>query len=260
LIHKGTKANGPSVVSYGASVGLPGATYVGFPSAVFERAVLSRLREIDPQEILPTGGDAAARALALSGKLASVEERIEAIKARLEATDEDVGALMDVVRRLETNRARLVEELAAAQREAASPLKTAWGETRSLLDVLEHASDLEDSRVRLRAVLRRVVDEIWCLFVNRSEYPAGNGRSGRLRIAAVQVWFAGGKHRDYLIIHRAAHANAAARQEPRTWARSFIETAEGALDLRKRKDAAKLLGELQRMDLSAMTGGPAQRT
>jgi hypothetical protein len=89
---------------------------------------------------------------------------------------------------------RLFEMLAAARQEAASPLSEAWGECQSLLDLLDAAPDQEAARVRLRAALRRIVEEIRCLFVAR----------GPRRLAAVQVNFSGGGRRDYLIMHRAA--------------------------------------------------------
>jgi hypothetical protein len=255
LVHKGTRANGPSIVSYGASVGLPGATYVGFPSVVFEQAVLSRLREIDPREVLPTGNNATARALSLAGKLAGLESRIEAIKGRLEE-DEEVGPLVDVLRKLEKSRTEAADDLASAQRDAAAPLNSAWGETRSLLDALKSAPHQAEARVRLRAILRRIVDGIWCLFINRPVAPTTEGTLGRVRMAAVQFRFTGGAHRDYLIIHHAAHGNAAGRQEGSTWVRTFADAGDGPLDLRKQKDATKLLQDLARMDLSAIFDVP----
>ena len=113
---------------------------------VFERAVLSRLREIDPREVLPRGDGAADRVLALTGRLAGVEGRIEAVQAQLVEGGE-LAPLVTVLRSLEGKRAAAAEELARAKREAASPLSEAWGECRSLVDALDKAPDPADDVV-----------------------------------------------------------------------------------------------------------------
>jgi hypothetical protein len=74
--------------------------------------------------------------------------------------------------------------------------------------------------VRLAAVLRRVVESIWCLFA----------RNGEVRLAVVQVWFTGGKHRDYLITHRPAKplGHGTKTQPPKMWAASWSVVRSGA--------------------------------
>ena len=101
---------------------------------------------------------------------------------------------------------------------AASPTSEAWGEAKTLLAALDEAPDPTDARLRLRAVLRRVVESIHLLVVPR----------GRDRLAAVQVTFTGcppvsdevpvdplegGRYRRYLIVHRPAKSNGKARVE-----------------------------------------------
>ena len=70
--------------------------------------------------------------------------------------------------------------------------------------------------------------------------------SGRLR-------FAGGAHRDYLIVHEQGRGKHCGRQPPRTEVRSFADAAPAAgdLDFRKRKDAAKLVKALEDFDPAA---------
>ncbi len=220
------------MVSYGAMRGKDGARYVSFPYAAFERAVLARLREIDPAEVLGRD-DGPDESMALAGELARVESKIAELEAELE--NGDVPALARALRAQEERRRDLAEKLSEARARAASPLSDAWGEYRTLADVLDQAPDPEETRTRLRGVLRRMVESMTCLFVAR----------GATRLAAVQVDFAGvGKRRSYLVGHRAGGEG---------WCRSFADAAPAAdaLDLRKRKDAAKLARALEDFDPAA---------
>lgn len=214
-----------------------------FPADVFERAILSRLREISPAEILPQGDDAAARVLLLSGRLAAVEARVEKIKAQLLDVDDDQGDVgVDVLRALEKKRAGVAAELAAAQQEAASPAAAAWGEFRSLCDVLDAAPDPADTRLRLRAALRRAVESVHCLFTT----------ARAVRMAAVRVQFRGSpEHRDYLIVHWPGGSNGHGARPADTEVWSFADV-KGATtrDLRRPKDAAKLERLLATIDVS----------
>jgi hypothetical protein len=236
-INKGEKASGPGLVSYKATQGTPGAKYVTFPLEVFERSILSELREIDPRDVMPPDDGAADKVLALTGRLTETESRIEQVKAQL-VDGGDLAPLVDVLRTLEDRRARAADELATAKREAATPLSGAWGEYPSVLSAIDAAPDVEEARVRLRSVLRRMIDGVWCLFVGH----------GRTRLAAVQIWFTGGAHRDYLIVHQPPHGNAAAKRKAETEVRSFAEVDAGSgLDLRKRKDAKALAKVLENL-------------
>jgi DNA invertase Pin-like site-specific DNA recombinase len=213
--HKHTRR----LASYRANNGLPGTRFVSFPFDVFEQAVLSLLSEIDPRDVLPQeDGEDPGRVLVLTGKLAEIEGRIEKIKARL-VDGGDVPALVDVLRALDEKRAGAGLELAEAERQAASPLSRAWGEYRDLLGALDAAPDREEARMRLRSAIRRIVEGIWCLFVEsppteRAGRPRGK-KAKSARLAAVQMWFNGGGHRDYLIGYRPSPSGAA------WWARSL---------------------------------------
>src|SRR5262249_34901733 len=141
----------------------------------------------------------ANKSQALAGRLAELEDEIGKLKARLQAKYSD--AVADVLEQQEAEAKLLTVQIGEARQEEASPLGEAWGDCQTLLDAIDRAPEPEEARVRLRAALRRIVEEIWCLFVDR----------GIVRLAAVQVWFAGGAHRDYLIMHRGSHANAASK-------------------------------------------------
>jgi DNA invertase Pin-like site-specific DNA recombinase len=238
-VDKGKKGGGPTLVSYRASQGT--GRYVSFPLVVFERAVLSCLREIDPRDVLPKNDYSGERVLSLSGRLQAVADQKERIKAKL-LHSPDVDSLVDVLRTLEEKQKALGEQLSGARQEAASPATEAWGQCRSLIDALDNAPDPEKVRVRLRAAVRRVVESVWVLTVPR----------GKDRLAAVQVWFAaGGKRRDYLIYHQTARGGFVASR-PSSWSVRSLAGAHAPcrLDLRKPEDATALEAALAEMDLA----------
>jgi hypothetical protein len=215
------------------------ANCCSFPLATFEWRVLEKLEEINPHAIL-NGDEGPDEAEALAGHHAAVEAELKEASAFMDAHGFSV-TIGKRVAELEARLADLAPRLALAREKAAHPLSECWGEAQSLIGALEKAADPEEARLRLRAALRRIVDSIWLLVVPR----------GRDRLAAVQIWFAGGqRHRDYLILHRPPKANQAGRQEGESWAKSFANVAApGDLDLRKRADAGKLAAVLEAVDL-----------
>jgi DNA invertase Pin-like site-specific DNA recombinase len=227
-VNKGKKGGGVLLASYKAAQGVDGAKWASFPLATFEAAVLSCLQEIDPREVLPRKEKGADKVMVTAGRLAEVEAEIEKVKARLQTRYSE--AIADVLVRHETERGKLVEQLTQARQEASTPLSDAWGECRSLVDALDAAPDAEDARIRLRAALRRITENVWSLFIVR----------GKWRIAAVQLWFTGGAHRDYLILHRAANGGSVAVRPSQWWCRSLASAAPGKLDLRKPGHAVRL--------------------
>jgi hypothetical protein len=245
-VNKGEKKGGRLLVPYRAGQGVEGSRYCSFPFVAFEQGVLSLLREIDPREVLPREDAGEDRTLELAGRLAEVEAEIEKVKARLQARYSD--AVADVLERHEDEQRSLVGQLAEASRQAASPLGKAWGEFPSLLEALDAAPDAEEARVRLRAALRRVCEGFWTLFVTR-DVP-------RHSLAAVQVWFTGGAHRDYIILHRPATGGAVGTRPARWWARSLAGVVkEGALDLRDKTHAARLEQALLQLSPEDLGGG-----
>jgi DNA invertase Pin-like site-specific DNA recombinase len=223
------------LTSYGAARGLDGPHCAPFSATVFEAAILSRLREIDPAEVLPKRDRGADKSLLLAGRLAELDGEIEKVKARLMSRYSD--ALADIVERHEGERKALVEQLAEARQEAASPLGEAWGTLPTLLDALAAAPDPEEARVRLRAALRRVVEGAWCVFVAR----------GARRLAAVQIQLIGGARRHYLILHRPATGGAVGSR-PGGWSAKSVKLRRG-LDLRDRACALDYAETLKGLDI-----------
>lgn len=215
------------------------AACVSFPLNAFEAAVLSHLAEIDPADLLPAPESGYDLVAELTARLAEIDGRLAEIEKELERGE--VRLLAERARRLEAERLRTADELAAARRDAASPLAEAWGTCRGLIGALESAPDPADARTRLKAAIARVVAEVWCLFVVR----------GESRLAAVQVWFAGGEHRDYLICHRPAQDVGKGRSRPSAWStRSFADGGgPDCLDLRDRTQAAEVAALLAGLEL-----------
>jgi DNA invertase Pin-like site-specific DNA recombinase len=227
-----------------------------FPVPVFEAAVLSCLREIDPHSIL-NGDRPPDETTALAAEAAGVEAEVAKLGADLDANGYS-KVLSEQVRRQEARLADLNARLAEARQRAAHPVSEAWGECRTLIDVLENSPDPADTRLRLRAAIGRIVDGVWLLVVAptakkpRPEKQRVNGRPprpGRDRLAAVQIWFAGGKkQRTYLVFNRAAGFY----REASWWCRSLAEVHQPAdLDLRDPRHARDLEAVLLALDLTA---------
>jgi hypothetical protein len=172
-----------------------GGRAYSIPLLVFEAGLLDRMKEINPREIL-NGDGGPDESLVLAGRLAAVEAELDAIDADVAANGYNPAAGRRSAE-LHERKVDLTARLAQARQEALHPLSETWGECKTLLDALHSAADPADARLRLRAALRRMVSGVWLLVVPR-------GRT-RTRLAAVQVFFAGGgRRRDYLIHYVAA--------------------------------------------------------
>jgi DNA invertase Pin-like site-specific DNA recombinase len=245
------RKNDPRMISSGAMRGKKGARYLSFSFPVFEQAILSMLKEVDPMEILGQD-DGPDEVLKLSGEMTKLEAAITAINAELDAHGES-PALYRRVRAKEDEYREVAARHAKAQERAATPLSDAWGEARTLLDVLKAAKDPTETRSRLRSVLQRIIKEIWVLVVPRGREKAGLLARGRDRIAAVQVWFADGEHqRSYLILHH-TKVNAGDEVGDKWWAHSLATLVKpGARDLRNPEQARKLETMLAGIDPAAL--------
>lgn len=206
-----------------------------FPFASFEEGLLERLREINPADVI--GADRGAAELqVLEGKHSEAVRLWVSVKADL-----DAGGDSPTLYALARKREAVVEDLAAqlkqAQRRAAHPLSAVWAEQLSLLKTVNSSPDPEDARLRLRGLLRITIDRILLLVI-----PLGKDR-----IAAVQIWFKGGKRfRTYLIQHQGNRLPASLKDEPR-WKGITCADMIGreGYDLRKARDVVELERDIQ---------------
>jgi hypothetical protein len=205
-----------------------------FPHHVFEDAVLSCLREVNPADVLPPESKGPSRAGLLRARLAEARRQAEQVTAELKnGFSKGLAALLRQQEALEEATAQeLQEELARTTR----PAERCWNEFGSLVDVLTGAKDPDATRLRLRTLLRGMVDEVWLLTVRR----------GRTILAAAQVYFQGGAAwRDYLITYRAATNTVRGGWSVRSFSRDALP---GDLDLRKADHVARLEQALLDLD------------
>jgi DNA invertase Pin-like site-specific DNA recombinase len=233
----------PTIVPVGAKYGR-GSLWSSFPAGAFDSAVLSMLAEVTAAAV--GGNDESGRMVeALAGRVAELDTLIRQWAAKMDDPN-TVDIVAAKLAEFNGKRKVLAEELAEAQREAASPLAETWGEFRSLADMMK-ADPSDELRVKVRAALRRSIDSVHCLFVG----------TARVRVAAVQVWFRGeAHHRDYLLRHSYTNGKADGRNKwsGRTEVLSFADAEAGPLDLRKRTDVAKVLKVLRSLE----TAQPAE--
>ena len=141
------------------------------------------LRGINPSDI--TGEEPEAESVVLGSDLAAVEKRMAAIEAELTGESSGMAALARVLKKLASKQKDLSTQLAAARQREAKPTSSAWTEAKSLLDIAKN----EGQRLRLRGLLRQIVDNIQILVVPPRSH----------RLAVVQIHFVGGTRRDYPI-------------------------------------------------------------
>jgi DNA invertase Pin-like site-specific DNA recombinase len=208
------------------------APSVSFPHDIFEPAVLSLLKEINPADILAEKLE--NKSIALIAELADKEQRARLVEDEL-ASGDDVPALARVLRKLSEECDSLRKQLAVARQEESGSSGIAWSEAMTLVD----AAQTEGARLRLRELLRTIVEEIVILIVPRRSH----------RLAALQIYFRGGRRRDYLI-----HYQAAGHCREGGWcARSLPnEIRSGNLDLRRKHDVQRLTETLAKIDVKRL--------
>jgi DNA invertase Pin-like site-specific DNA recombinase len=229
----------PSLAPYEAAE--HGTAYVSFPLDIFEQAVFSKLREIDPLDILPADDGTTDNTLSLSGREASIKAQLTKIRSHIRS-GEELDTLIQAARELESELKDVDEQLDKARRESSSPRTEAWGQCKTIIDTLDSAPDRDVARMNLRKILQRTVESVHCLFQP--------GRGDRL--AAAQFRFQGGEHRDYIIMYRPLHVSKTGKARPAKWWVESFATAgiADSIDLRRTKDVKKLETALGKLDLS----------
>jgi DNA invertase Pin-like site-specific DNA recombinase len=215
-----------------------------FPLATLEAAILSKLKEITPASILGNHHEPDETA-SLVAELANIDARIGEFEAKLQ--DGNVSALARQLRTLEEKKRAVASKLDELREKQAHPLDASWSQAKSLLAAMHKAKDPMDARLRLRSALRRIVESMSMLIVLR----------GINRVAVVQIHFAGGKHRDFLILHRAGKGNGAYRSEGSA-SMSSLDWAAGSnklaadFDLRVPAYVQRLTARLEQMPMEEL--------
>jgi hypothetical protein len=216
-----------------------GAAASSFPYPTFEKAVLGMLREVDPKEIIGTDNTPAVIDV-LKGQLTQL--RAEKAQVKADMLKRYSSTLVEVAAQLDEREAALDTQLLEARQRLATPLGQAWSDAMTLTEFLDKAPNPEETRLRLRSALRRMVDSIPMIVTAR----------GTNRLAAVQVWFAGGKQfRDYQILHRPAKGNNHTRTPGQWWCESIRYPAgPKVIDLRTPEGAKYAAEQLLAFDPS----------
>jgi DNA invertase Pin-like site-specific DNA recombinase len=203
-----------------------------FPYLIFEEAILGLLREVNPDDVLPKE-QAPSRATVLRAQLANIRQDIAGLKAELRKGFSK--ALADVLREREQDEEKTAGELQDELAASVRPAEKAWEQLPSLVDLIREHGD--EARLKIRAVLRSIIQDARLLLVRRQSYILG----------AAQFHFTGGAVRHYLVVYRQA-----CRLRPSGWqARSLADIADGA-DLRNCEDALAYEAELLEMDLAPL--------
>ena len=222
-----------------AARGLEGAAqgHHSFPYTTFERAILSRLSELDMADVLPTD--------ARPDDVVVVERELTHVRAKREELGAElhkghVAELANALRSLAIREGELMELLEDACEAAAVPLDQTLADVRRLsatilqksrLKAIDAAPDQHDVRLRLQAALRRLIDGIWILVA------AGKGPD---RLATAQVWFRGGGCRTFEILHMPPRGNRNGSKAGR-WGVMCPHVP----DIRQREAADAVLAEMQ---------------
>jgi DNA invertase Pin-like site-specific DNA recombinase len=233
--HGVARDGGPNLVLVN-SAGMAGrAQLYTFPYPVFEEAVLGLLREVDPKDVLPRSQESPGKADMLRARLANVRADLAALHAELKAGFSKT--LAAVVRDREAEEEVVAGQLQEELARSARPAERAWKDMPGLADLVKRGGD--EARLKLRPVLRRVVENAVVLVVPRRSW----------RLCAVEVFFDGGARRDYLIVHQTA-----GRCRPGGWwARSLADAAgPAAFDLREPTAAARLEAWLSGVDVGEL--------
>lgn len=239
---KGGKEGGARRVLL-SSAAKQGGPSNSFPEPAFERAVRLCLKEIDPAEV--TRREGPDRAAVVAGRLEEVADLLKGYEAELLAGGPKSKTLMRVVAKLEEEQAALLEEQRQARHEEARPLSESWGQARTLAEL----PDTPDNRLRLRSLLRRLVEEIRVLIVPR----------GWDRVALLQMYFRESEEtrlflvaylKDVMPTGRRASRRRRERGEDRCAVRSYRD--DEPLDLREPAHCAAARAELLALDLASL--------
>jgi DNA invertase Pin-like site-specific DNA recombinase len=202
------QADGSTIVPASAIQGVR-VKWVSFPCSTLETAILSQLAELTVKDVAGTD-DADGRVKEAEGRLAKCDTLLRAWEAKM-----DDPLIVDTVAaklaELKSERKQIIEERETAKRAVASPVANALDEIRTLADLLA-ADTSDETRIRVRAALRRVISNITLLILPR----------GRDRLAFARVTLATGGVRVYLLMSSPPKANASGRTPGRWWAHAHV--------------------------------------
>lgn len=179
-------------VSYGSLMQRKGTEYPSIPYDVFETTFLTWTKELKAKDVLPNEGKEALEETveANEAKLAEINKKVEKVKAKIVGTG-DVDVLYDVLLMLDKEQKSLTATIERLKAQLHSSETASLEETQELIGLLANTKGpkLDELRQRLKNRIQRLITEIR-LVVHKK---------GMNRLVFVQVFFAGGKRRSFLI-------------------------------------------------------------
>jgi len=234
-LHNRATAGKPQLYLYNVSAARGRGRHTGIPYHVFEEAILGKLTEIKPDDVL-SKEQGASKADVLRAKLKNIRADITGLQADLkEGYSKGLAAVLrDKEQEEERIAGLLQDELARTVR----PAERAWEQLPGLIDLIRRHGD--EARLKIRPVLRSLVLDARLLLLRRDPWT----------LAAVQFFFHGGAVRQYLLTYRQA-----SRSRPAAWGLlDFKRTGQKPLpavpDLRDPEQARRFAERLQALDLS----------
>ncbi len=228
------KSHGRYVLASSAAMcGRPGSALRSVVYDFFERAVLSRLKELKAEDVLgKRPGAGADRVTALSGELTALNAKIARTQAKA-AEAEDDEPFLNLLAELGQRRKALARELEKATEEEACREGDNLGDCQSLIRLLDDAAPEERDALRAKAreALRRVVSWMGLVVADRGA-----------RLLYLQIGFVGGHVREYLMYYAGTRRG---RPVARYCVADWPERDAGACDLRNPEDAAGVYGLLR---------------
>jgi len=207
-----------------------------FPFDVFEEAILGKLKEINPADVLPWQTDRPSTVDLLRAKLADIRSDIAGLQADLRSGYSK--ALAAVLRDKEQEEIQIAGELQDELAASVRPAERAWEELPSLVNLIKEHGD--EARLRIRSVLRSIIEDARLLLVRRDSYT----------LAGVQINFQGGAVRHYLVIYRQACSQRARDCRTLDFKRTGQKPLPAVPDLRDPEQARRFALRLQALDLS----------
>jgi hypothetical protein len=178
-------------------VGVAGTTYCSFRYDLWEKHFLREVKHLKPADLLPRQPDDTVEIdiANLEDDLADVDQRMTTVRKRI-ATEPDFTVLLDVLRDLDQRKHSINDQLDAMRQQHHRPSdKKTLTETTTIAGMLETATNPADLRIRLRALIRRLVARI--------QFQAGTTSmdSREWRYAVARVFFKSGGDRWILVAY-----------------------------------------------------------
>lgn len=242
LVVKSSKGAGGYIRYLIPSASLRGqaAVRATVPADAFELALLGGLAELKAKDLAPGETRAAQRLADVAGQMAELDHRIrETTEAMKNQPPSLMGAIVRQVAEWEKEKADLARQHEELKARGTDSAVSTLGEMKSVATMLAECKGEECDRLRarIRAVLRRLIDSVHCVWVKRGRYDY---------LGAVQVFFRSGESRGYHILIRSPSGNGTVRVPGfwcvRTWTDESLRKAMVPAQFDLRHAGETLLG------------------